>query len=174
MTKNPEQTFGGSGTWRVPFPFVAALFMWLSLAPSEAAFRFWSGAGANSTWTNAGNWGGTIPNPGDDLVFQAGASRLMNTNTYAAGTAFNSISFLGTNYIIHGNAITLTGAAGLSAQNANGTNTFNPPLTLNASLLIECTGAGATFLLGTNCSINLNGHHVTNNAVGTMTISGVI
>ena len=176
MAKYIRRTLTGSAGRRPGASFtVAMLAAWLGVAgPAGAAFKFWSGLGANSTWTNAANWGGTIPNPGDDLVFQAGAARLVNTNTFAAGTVFNSITFLGTNYVIHGNALALGGVTGLSAQNANGTNTFNLALTLNTALVLEGTGAGATLLLGTNGSINLNGHDVTVNAVGAMRISGAI
>ena len=153
----------------------ALLLACLALAtPAGAALRFWSGAGANSQWTNPVNWGGVLPNPGDDLVFQAGAARLLNTNTFTPGMVFNSITFLGTNYVIHGNAITLAGATGLSAQHTTGTNTFHPALTLSNALSIECTAAGATLVLGTNASLNLNGFNLTNRAVGTLEISGVI
>ena len=131
-----------------------ALSAWLGLAaPAGAALRFWSGGGANSQWTNPVNWGGVLPNPGDDLVFQAGAARLLNTNTFTPGMVFNSITFLGTNYVIYGNAITLAGATGLSAQHTTGTNTFHPALTLSNAPPIECTAAGATLILGTNSSV---------------------
>ena len=176
MAKYFRQILTGSAGRRSGVSFtVAVLAVWLGMAwPAGAAFKFWSGLGANSTWTNAANWGGAIPNAGDDLVFQAGAARLVNTNSFAAGTVFNSITFLGTNYVIHGNALTLSGAAGLSAQHTTGTNIFNPALTLGTALTVECTGAGATFLLGTNCSLVLNGQNVTLNSVGTMRVSGAI
>src|SRR5262249_2778592 len=73
----------------------------LRLEPLEArrrlATRTWTGLG-NGNWMTAANWnGGTqAPSPGDDLVFPSGAGQLANTNDFADGTAFNSITFTGT------------------------------------------------------------------------------
>ena len=57
-------------------------------------------AAATTTGRHAANWGGTAPGAGDDLVFPAGAARLANTNDYAAGRAFNSITITGTGYTL--------------------------------------------------------------------------
>ena len=40
------------------------------------------------------------------MVFPPGAARLANTNSFAAATVFNSITYLGSNYVVTGNAIT--------------------------------------------------------------------
>ncbi len=42
-----------------------------------ATLRTWTGLGADANWTTALNWGGTAPVAGDDLVFPAGAARLV-------------------------------------------------------------------------------------------------
>src|SRR5207249_2215740 len=48
------------------------------LAPALAT---WDGGGADNHWTTAANWvGDVVPQPGDDLVFPAGAARLGNVN----------------------------------------------------------------------------------------------
>ena len=46
-----------------------------------ATSRTWTGAGADNNWTTPGNWGGTAPVAGDDLVFPGGAARLAATPT---------------------------------------------------------------------------------------------
>ena len=42
------------------------------------------GSSADANWTTATNWlGDVLPDPGDDLVFPAGAAQLTNTNDFA-------------------------------------------------------------------------------------------
>ncbi len=36
--------------------------------------RTWTGGDTTNNWTDPGNWGGTAPVAGDDLVFPAGAT----------------------------------------------------------------------------------------------------
>ncbi|MDW8310379.1 MAG: hypothetical protein RMK20_13475, partial [Verrucomicrobiales bacterium] len=76
-------------------------------APTGVA-RVWSGAGTDNFWGTPANWvGGVAPNPGDDLVFPAGAARLVNSNNYGATTVFNSITFSNQNYVLRGNGLRL-------------------------------------------------------------------
>jgi fibronectin-binding autotransporter adhesin len=117
------------------------------LAP--AATRVWSGAGADNLWATAANWVGGAPNPGDDLIFPGGAAQLSNSNNYAAGTAFNSITIDGGGYTLNGNGITL-GAGGLTVNSAavGGFDIFNlAGITLGAASTIAETYAGATLNL---------------------------
>ena len=79
-----------------------------------AASRTWTGGGADNNWTTAANWGGTAPVAGDDLVFPNGAARLSNTNNFAAGTSFRSITISGTGYTLSGNSVAL-GVGNLAA-----------------------------------------------------------
>src|SRR5437867_4483494 len=84
------------------------------LAPAVAT---WDGGGADNKWTTAANWvGDVVPQPGDGLVFPAGAARLGNVNDFPAGTAFHSLKIIGPTYRLTGNAIAL--AAGLSVEGA--------------------------------------------------------
>lgn len=94
---------------------------------------------------------------------------LRNTNDFVA-RAFNSIAFTGSNYIVQGNALFLTN--GLSAQHPNFTNTFNPPITLRAPQMLECTMPSATLILGGNVSMDTNA--LTLNGNGVMRLAGVI
>jgi autotransporter-associated beta strand protein len=82
------------------------------LAPANA---IWDGGGADNLWSTAANWVGDVaPQAGDDLVFPSGAARLTNTNDFAAGTEFNSLSVTGGGYEIGGNAINV--AAGVQVN----------------------------------------------------------
>lgn len=70
--------------------------------------RTWSGAGANNFWSTPANWvGGGIPNPGDDLLFPASATRVVNTNDLAPNTVFNSITLSNLAYVLRGNSLGL-------------------------------------------------------------------
>src|SRR5262249_1343686 len=90
----------------------------LRLEPLEdrllLATRTWSGAGGDDNWNTAPKWAETAgPAAGAALVFPANAARLTNANNLAADTAFNSLTFNGTGYVISGNAIGL-GAGGIT------------------------------------------------------------
>ena len=111
-----------------------------------AAVRTWTGAGANNNWTTAANWGGTAPVAGDDLVFPAGAARLSNTNNYANGTAFNSITLSGTGYALAGNRIAL-GATGLASSAVGSANTLSLQLSFAATSTVTVTSATSTVTL---------------------------
>ena len=82
---------------------------------ASAATLTWTGGGASNNWSDAGNWGGAAPAPGDDLIF-AGVTKLTtNFNDFAAGSVFKSISFASGAgaFTLNGNAIHLgVGASG--------------------------------------------------------------
>ena len=63
----------------------------------------------------AGNWGGTAPNNGDDLVFPAGATSF-NPQNDLSGLSVQSITFTGSGYTLTGNAITVTAGGTIAAQ----------------------------------------------------------
>ncbi len=153
------------------------IFLLVALSPAvRGAVRIWSGGGANNNWTTAGNWGGAAPVAGDDLVFPAGAARLSNTNDFASGTGFRSLSFSGSNYVLRGttpaHAIGLTN--GIDCTNPTGTNTINLGLTLGAPQAFNVAGAtawlqsGSYIALGTN-TLTVSG---SGNAENSGTISG--
>src|SRR5262249_16495697 len=70
-----------------------------------AATRTWTGTNSG-LWSDAGNWGGTAPVAGDDLVFPSGGLNQYTTNDLSAGTIFHSIT-LAEGYVLNGNAIGL-------------------------------------------------------------------
>jgi large repetitive protein len=126
------------------------------LAP---ATDIWNGGGApNFNWSNAANWSNGRPNPGDDLVFPAGvpAASLVNTNDLSVGTAYNSISFSGSNYNLKGNAITLGGMALTGNVVANGSTTGNI-ITLDVTLG-GTAGNRQFFTVNANADLTVVGH----------------
>ena len=103
------------------------------IAPrASAATRTWTGT-TSGLWNLAANWGGSLPQAGDDLVFPAAASNKTNTNDFPAGTGFNSITFTGNGYNLAGNSIAL-GASGITQNHASvGENTIALNLVLAAT-----------------------------------------
>lgn len=87
---------------------LGAALLGVTHSAEAATTRTWTGNGATSNWTDAGNWSPGLPVAGDDLVFPAVANRKSNNNNFAANTAFASITLDGSGYNLHGNAINLT------------------------------------------------------------------
>jgi autotransporter-associated beta strand protein len=142
----------------------------------EAATCTWTGLGGNDNWSTGANWS-TTPNPpaaGDDLVF-SGSTRLTPSNDLAAGTTFNTLTIAAGsgNFVIGGNALTLTGGATALACNlATGTATLNLPLTFSTAAPTITSTAGGTLMVGG--AIANGGLSVTVAAGGPTTLSGVI
>src|SRR5689334_12945575 len=130
------------------------------VAPAVAT---WDGGGTNNHWTTPANWVGDVaPHPGDDLVFPLVAARRTNVNNLLEGTAFRSISVTGPDYVITGNAITLTSGitvnAALGAVPYLGDPQVNFGITLAAPQTFATSGGHGLSLGG---SIDLNGHTLT-------------
>jgi autotransporter-associated beta strand protein len=150
---------------------LALLFGAASFQPARAASRFWDGS-ANGNFSNGANWvGGVAPAAGDDLVFQAGVTRLLVTNDFAPNRAFNTILFQGSNYVVRGNAILVTN--GVSSINPVGPNTIAADVELRGSQPWEAQGALAS--IDVNGDINLSTHTLTvRAATGDFFFSGII
>jgi autotransporter-associated beta strand protein len=140
----------------------------------------WTGLGfdINNHWTTPSNWKGNVaPTPGDDLVFPAGATQLINFNDFIGSTGgpvpFNSITFTGGGYGLQGNAVILN--AGMTD---NATNPTVDTVALSAVVL----GASQTFSDGTGggtlkviSSVSLQNFTLTLDGTGTNSvIAGVI
>ncbi len=130
---------------------------------ADAATRTWTGTNSG-LWSDAGNWGGTAPVAGDDLVFPGGAvPNTTNTNDFAPGTNWRSITLNGGSYVVSGNAIVLD--AGFGFQNlgfAQADVNFSAPITISA----DQTWTGNTIfgnLATVSGPLDLNGHALTFN-----------
>jgi autotransporter-associated beta strand protein len=97
-----------------------------SLIDNTSANPIWNGGGADSNWTTAANWGGTLPT--STLIFD-GNTRLTNNNNFAANTIFSGIQFNSTAgaFVLGGNSV---GVAGNVVNNSTSTQTINVPLAL--------------------------------------------
>ena len=75
-----------------PFSLLFVLATLVIDSPAFGAIKTWDGS-SNGAWGTGANWsGGTAPVAGDDLVFPAGNTRVIMSNTLAAATVLNSTS----------------------------------------------------------------------------------
>jgi hypothetical protein len=120
-------------------------------------------AATDANWRTAANWvGDVVPNPGDDLVFPAGAAELDTVNDFSTGTAFRSIVIQGSGYRLGGNAVVLQ--HGITCTGSG--NTVGLPITLDAPQTF--IGYGGLSLNGT---IDQSGHVLTFGGTG-LTVNG--
>ena len=114
----------------------------------------WDGGGSDNNWTTAGNWEGDVaPSLGNDLVFPASVPQTTNVNNFAAGMAFGSVLFGGSNYNVTGSQVVLAG--GVTAQGTN--NTFGLNMQLSAAAAFGQTQSGTLTIAGT---IDLNSRNL--------------
>jgi hypothetical protein len=122
-----------------------ALTLALSTVSSHAATLNWSGGSAASgNWSAVANWSAGVPGNGDTVVFPVGVARPVNTNDLT-DLVLSQIQFQGSNYVIYGNAFTLTNS--LASANLAGTNLLYPALTLSNADITLNVGAGANLIL---------------------------
>ena len=103
---------------------VLLLGVGVTVAPSVSAAVTvtWSGAGSDANWSTGANWvGGTAPAAGDSIVFPSGPTKTTVNNDIAIDTAFDTITFTGTNYVINGNPLKATEIGQTSTTQINAT-----------------------------------------------------
>lgn len=140
------------------------------LAPATAIWD--GGAGATPFWSDPANWVGDVaPMPDDNLVFPTGvAVGLTNSNDFAAGTRFRSITVSDSGYNISGNSLIL-----LEGFIFNGTASgaqFTAPITLGAAQTFYSANQGASITLGDVNVANLQ--TLTVDGRGDLNITGVV
>jgi fibronectin-binding autotransporter adhesin len=111
----------------------------------------WTGGGSNDNFSTAANWSGCdaagIPENGDSVVFsRTGLTADTTVNNDITGLSLAGLTFSGTsstynNYIISGNALTLTGDVTLADSNWP---SFNLDVTAGANVAV--TGSGGVYL----------------------------
>jgi fibronectin-binding autotransporter adhesin len=127
--------------------FVLGFFFFGNINSAFAATRTWTGTTSGS-WSVAGNWGGTAPVTGDDLVFPGGASNLSNTNDFTENTIFNSITLSGSGYTLSGNPIIIgAGLAGITDSASSGGNTIALDVRLDVTRDIIVTNIAETLTI---------------------------
>src|SRR5687768_902171 len=126
----------------------------MTALPLRGAARFWTGA-VNGNFSTAGNWLGNVaPTNSDDIVFQAGVTRLLVTNNFSPNRFFNTLLFQGSNYVVRGNPIILSN--GLSSINPVGANDILADVELRGSQPWEVQGVLASIDIGGNINLNAN------------------
>jgi len=108
----------------------------------------WTGNN-NGNWMNAGNWAsGTVPNPGDDLVFPASVATYSLTNDFPQYTMFESITISGSGYTLAGNDIILgQGLAGITDSVSSGGNTISLNFRMDVTRWITVTSNSETLTI---------------------------
>ncbi len=124
--------------YRVLLSFVLILSpILVGLPPAKAAVDTctWTGT-ASANWSNGGNWSGCdnggVPENGDTLVFPASASNKTNNNDLV-GLDLDEIRISGTDYVISGNALTISPAINNVMQftNTSGNNDYQIDTTIS-------------------------------------------
>lgn len=134
--------------------FFAVFLSLLAVQNFFAEVKIWDGGGANNNWTNSANWVGDVaPQTDDDLVFPSDAAQFSVNNNFLFNSNFNSITFEGGNYIVNGNAFSLS-----DGLNVNGGNQrINTIVALLAPQTLHTEhGATATLLALTSSHHELN------------------
>jgi autotransporter-associated beta strand protein len=144
------RSVSGVGTarpaWRslpAPRPLAVAGVLLAVAAPTLAADRTWTGT-TSGAWTVPSNWGGTAPLAGDSLYFPTGASNLVTTNDFPAGTSFAQLTVGENGYALGGNGVDIGGGVV-----SNSTATIDLPLRLTSFLTNFSVTGGTLTLNGT-------------------------
>lgn len=139
----------------------------------------WDGSASN-LWNNAANWDlNQVPADGDTLVFPEAAANLINTNN-VSGLDLVAIQMFGPNYVIGGNALTISGgiSADIEGGPADDPSELNFNITLAATPIFNNTGsapfAQAREGLVLGGALNLNGFVLTLAGNAFIEIDGVI
>lgn len=139
---------GGMRTW-VALVLCAAC----GVPGARAATKTWNGGGGHSvSWTNASNWGGSLPdfdnsdNTVDDIVF--GTITNGSATTLDGDKTINSLAFstgASINYSINGDTLTIK----------SGT------ITRNTTAATSTQTVNSAIVLGNNATFTANGNHST-------------
>lgn len=92
----------------------------------------WNGAGSDDNWSTAENWGGGVPASNEELIF-GGNTRTKNSNNLANYSAL-SLIFNDSDWVINGNAFSLTKSGIILTGSAGKSVTINAPLTATAAV----------------------------------------
>ena len=142
-----------------------AISVFFTGATFAASDTWTGGASPNGNWNVAGNWlAGIAPSPYDSLIFtnQTGSAKTA-TNDFAAGTAFDGITFgasaAGSPFKLVGNSILLSGNTNIVTIGI--TNSTSLAETVSNNLILDW-GYHTFYSPAAGSSLNLNGTMVPN------------
>ena len=140
---------------------------WISGPTRGPLTQTWTGGGADSNWSSAGNWGGVALASGDSAVF--GATVKQNNNNDLTSLLLQSINFNAGGFSISGNETKVFAAI----TNIGGNNTIALPLTWStAGAKRWHLSAGNTLTISNTTSVDVNGDHTLLGG-GTIRIGGI-
>ena len=122
------------------FYFLLTIILFFSVNQSIAVVRTFTGTG---NWTAAGNWGGTVPLTGDDVIIQAGATCTVDVNT---------------NVVIN---VQVDGNLNFVSSNASDLK-YSGNFIINATGVVNNTGSIEKTVSGGNFNINGAGTYIHN------------
>jgi autotransporter-associated beta strand protein len=106
----------------------------------------WSGAGEDNDWTNADNWAGHLaPSDGSSLRF-AGMTQTDTENDFPSGTTFASIEFADDDFVLAGNAFTVSEGITVSLGVTDATISAEGVM-LDGSVTIDVADAGGVLVV---------------------------
>lgn len=146
----------------------------MALVPAvHGSTRTWTGGYFSGLWSAHANWDTGAPQPGDDLVFPAGAAHLENTNNLG-GYTLGSITISGSGYVLRGMGagatIGLTG--GLVASYGSGSSRVELNVRLEAAQMFERSSSLGSFYLSGD--VDLNNNVLTVYSAGSFYLGGAI
>jgi autotransporter-associated beta strand protein len=143
--------------WAAAAAAVAPALLAGSRAALAVATDTWTGGGGDANWLTGGNWGGTAPSAGDNLIFTTNNNLITNDN-FPNGTLFNSITFDASAgaFTLGGNSVLLGGSsAGSIINSSSNLQTISLGLTLS-NLVSAAPFGGNHFINGGTSGIALN------------------
>lgn len=123
-------------------------------SPAPPSAVVWTGAGANNNWSTPENWGGTVPNTGQPIVFD-GTTQQANVNDLV-GFDTPSLTFNTGGFALTGN----TFAIDTLVSNVAGINTIGLDLSFNGTAQKTWSiASGSEVLLNGTTTVEVNGDH---------------
>ncbi len=125
---------------------IAAVLLAGGLVAPGAAFasgsKSWTGGGDGRSWTDANNWGGSVPQAGDSVtIAPPGMQTSVQVMDMPDGTSLQDLTL--TNASLSGGAVTVSGDFSWSVS--QGQNVLDAPLTVEGPATISGAGKKITF-----------------------------
>lgn len=151
-----------------------SLALLFAVPAARAANSAWSATPGSANWSDAANWGGTLPATSGTLTFGNSSVTELNNDLTDASFVVNSIVFNAPApaYVISGNAFTLNGSLSNFTTVAQ---TIHNNITLgNAGQYFALKADGGDIILGGTVTNAGSGTNLTTSGTGTLVIKGTV